>query len=520
MMTKFLSKNGLEYYNSKLKEKHDKEVVELKETADKIHTALETVHKADIDKLANKITELDNQLTETHIADINQLKKDLSNLETSQNQTNSDLESKITDNKNNIDSLNTLHSNDINTINSKINDLESKIGQGGSSADLTSVNKAIKTNTDNISALDTSLKSHTSDNSIHFTKSEMQTELTKDVLPGQLFTLIDNKITGADLVTTLNALDSSEELEEQLKTKPVTLEDVFNNWTRFSHYLGNQSATNSQNKTVRSGWGYNANKNAISMSQNLDPYGGFISEKKYSNYNVSIHGYCYSSGDDDLIAIVVGFLSSSESADGKEHTLSVIRSGGYLNGKITDNSTRTDYKFALVYDMGNYTRNIWDGKVLASGTGTNLTDSNWTSIGAMISVIRQGSKIQAQTTQMGNLTDYVNSFSYELGDKLSNFTDDEWTNVKAMLENPSNFGFAVSSQSSYFELVSTKGIFDNTDIYYLPNDEIYKYSTSQNKWVSSEKISDVIDGMFVFNKQYKKLYYYKNKEILFALNTL
>ena len=275
-MTKFLSKNGLKYYNSKLKEKHDKEVTELKETADKIHTALETVHKADIDKLADRITDLDNQLSQTHISDINQLKKDLSNLETSQNQAHNDIESKITDNKNNIDSLTTLHSNDVNTINSKIEELETKIGQGGS-ADLTSVNKAIKTNADNISTLDTSLKSHTSDTSIHFTKSEMQTELTKDVLPGQLFTLIDNKITGADLVATLNALDSSEELEEQLKTKPVTLEDVFNSWTRFSHYLGNQSASHRQNSTVRSGWGYNANRNAISMSQNLDPYGGFIS---------------------------------------------------------------------------------------------------------------------------------------------------------------------------------------------------------------------------------------------------
>ena len=453
-MPKFLSKTGLKYYNDKLKEKHDKEVAELKETADKIHAALETVHEADIDNLANKITEL-----------------------------------------------------------------KANIGQGGST-DLTSVNKAIKTNTDNISTLDASLKSHSLDNNIHFTKSEMQTELTKDVLPGQLFTLMDNKISGVDLVTTLNALDNREELEEQLKTKPVTLEDVFNNWTKFSHYLGNQSASNSQNSAVRSGWGYNANKNAISMSQNLDPYGGFISDKKYTNYSVVIHGYCYSSGDDDLIGIVIGFLSASESADGKEHTLSIIRTGGASNGLITDNETRSTYKFALVYDMGNYSRQIWDGKVIASGTGTTLTGSNWTSTGAMISVIRQGTKIQAQTTQMDNLKDYVNSINYELGDKPSNFTDAEWTNVKVMLENPSNFGFAVSSQSSYFELVSTKGIFDNTDIYYLPNDEIYKYSTSQKKWISSEKISDVIDGMFVFNKQYKKLYYYKNKEILFTLNTL
>ena len=405
----------------------------------------------------------------------------------------------------------------------RIDEVEAKIGSGtggtGGNVDLTSVNKAIKTNADNISALDTSLKSHVNDTSVHFTKSEMQTELTKDVLPGQLLTLMDNKISGVDLVTTLNALDNRADLEEQLKTKPVTLEDVFNNWTRFSHYLGNQSASHRQNSTVRSGWGYNASKNAISMSQNLDPYGGFISEKKYSNYNVTIHGYCYSSGDDDLIGIVVGFLASSESADGKEHTLSVIRCGAGSNGFITDNSTRNKYTFALVYDLGNYAQEIWDGKVLASGTGTTLRGSDWTSTGAMISVIRQGTKIQAQTTQMGNLKDYVNSISYELGNKPSNFTDAEWTNVKKMLENPSNFGFAVSSQSSYFELVSTKGIFDNTDIYYLPNNEIYKYSTSQKKWISSDKISDVIDGMFAFNKQTKKLYYYKNGEVLFTINT-
>ena len=405
----------------------------------------------------------------------------------------------------------------------RIDEVEAKIGTGGGgsggSVDLTSVNKAIKTNTDNISTLDTSLKSHVNDTSVHFTKSEMQTELTKDVLPGQLLTLMDNKISGVDLVTTLNALDNAKDLEEQLKTKPVTLEDVFNNWTRFSHYLGNQSASHSENSTVRRGWGYNASKNAISMSQNLDPYGGFISEKKYSNYNVTIHGYCYSSGDDDLIGIVVGFLSSSESADGKEHTLSVIRCGSGSNGFVTDNSTRNRYTFALVYDLGNYAREIWDAKVLASGTGTTLRGSDWTSTGAMISVIRQGTKIQAQTTQMGNLKDYVNSINYELGNKPSNFTDAEWTNVKAMLENPSNFGFAVSSQSSYFELVSTKGIFDNTDIYYMPNNEIYKYSTSQKKWISSDKISDVIDGMFVFNKQTKKLYFYKNGEVLFTINT-
>ena len=403
----------------------------------------------------------------------------------------------------------------------RIDEVEAKIGTGGTggNVDLTSVNKAIKTNADNISALDTSLKSHVNDTTVHFTKSEMQTELTKDVLPGQLLTLMDNKISGVDLVTTLNALDNRADLEEQLKTKPVTLEDVFNNWTRFSHYLGNQSASHRQNSTVRSGWGYNASKNAISMSQNLDPYGGFISEKKYSNYNVTIHGYCYSSGDDDLIGIVVGFLASSESADGKEHTLSVIRCGAGSNGFITDNSTRNKYTFALVYDLGNYAREIWDAKVLASGTGTTLRGSDWTSTGAMISVIRQGTKIQAQTTQMGNLKDYVNSISYELGNKPSNFTDAEWTNVKKMLENPSNFGFAVSSQSSYFELVSTKGIFDNTYIYDLPSYEIYKYSTSQKKWISSDKISDVIDGMFAFNKQTKKLYYYKNGEVLFTINT-
>ena len=345
----------------------------------------------------------------------------------------------------------------------RIDEVEAKIGTGsGGSADLTSVNKAIKANTDNISTLDASLKSHENDTSVHFTKSEIQTELTKDVLPGQLLTLMNNKISGIDLVTTLNALDNKADLEEQLKTKPVTLEDVFNNWTRFSHYLGNQSASYSENAAVRSGWGYNADKNAISMSQNLDPYGGFISDKKYSNYNVSIHGYCYTSGDDDLIGIVIGFLSSSESADGKEHTLSVIRCGAGSNGFVTDNSTRESYSFALVYDLGNYERSIWDGKVLAHGTGTTLRGSDWTSTGAMISVIRQGTKIQAQTTQMGNLKDYVNSINYELGDKPSNFTDAEWTNLKVMLENPSNFGFAVSSQSSYFELVSTKGIFDNT----------------------------------------------------------
>jgi hypothetical protein len=402
----------------------------------------------------------------------------------------------------------------------RIDEVEAKIGTGsGGSVDLTSVNKAIKANTDNISALDASLKSHENDTSVHFTKSEMQTELTKDVLPGQLLTLADNKISGIDLVTTLNALDNKADLEEQLKTKPVTLKDVFNNWTRFSHYLGNQSASYSKNAAVRSGWGYNADKNAISMSQNFDPYGGFISDKKYTNYNVSIHGYCYTSGDDDLIGIVIGFLSSSESADGKEHTLSVIRCGAGSNGFVTDNSTRESYSFVLVYDLGNYERSIWDGKVLAHGTGTTLRGSDWTSTGAMISVIRQGTKIQAQTTQMGNLKDYVNSINYELGDKPSNCTDAEWTNVKAMLENPSNFGFAVSSQSIYFELVSTKGIFDNTDIYYLPDDKLYKYSTSQKKWISSEKVSDVIDGMFIFNKQTKKLYYYKNGEVLFTINT-
>lgn len=401
----------------------------------------------------------------------------------------------------------------------RIDEVEAKIGSGGS-ADLTSVNKAIKANTDNISALDASLKSHENDTSVHFTKSEMQTELTKDVLPGQLLTLADNKISGIDLVTILNALDNKADLEEQLKTKPVTLEVVFNNWTRFSHYPGNQSTSYYENAVVRNSWGYNADKNAISMSENLDPYGGFISDKKYTNYNISIHGYCYRSGDDDIIGIVIGFLSSSESADGKEHTLSVIRCGAGSNGFVTDNSTSESYSFALVYDLGNYERSVWDGKVLAHGTGTTLRGSDWTSTGAMISVIRQGTKIQAQTTQMGNLKDYVNSINYELGDKPSNFTDAEWTNVKAMLENPSNFGFAVSSQSSYFELVSTKGIFDNTDIYYLPNNEIYKYSTSQKKWISSGKISDVIDGMFVFNKQYKKLYYYKNGEVLFTLNTL
>lgn len=479
MNYEFLDKEGLKHYNDLVREKH-------KDDLEKLDKALDEIHKTDVQELGNKISALktelnavDEEIKKSHLKDIEDLKT-----------ASSSLSEQLTILEDANNALATALSDAVKDVDQKI---QSAIGN--SSTDV----------------------GHTSDTSIHFTKAEMKTEISKDLMPGQFLGLVGNQLTGIDLVTEVSVATNAEELAERKSTKPMTLQDVFNSWYRFAHnpnYVqynsSNYSSASSDIQSAMRAWSFDSSKNAIKNSINTVPYVGYISDKEYTNYSLRIKGVGTDS-DDDQMSIIVGFMKDTK---GKEHHISVIRNGGSQNSGPMSPSGTGPYQFSIMYDF-NCGSAEWRGVyVLATFTGT-LTKNQWSS-SAKISVTRQGNKIIADTTQMGG-TDFVAQISYELPKtKPSDMTDEIWENINTMLNNPSKIGFGMCSQPGYFILEETKGIFDNSDIWDIQNDTVYSYTT---KWEPISSISEKINSSFIYSKDHKKLFYFKEGKIVFSLST-
>ena len=142
---------------------------------------------------------------------------------------------------------------------------------------------------------------------------------------------------------------------------------VFNDWYRFSHSGPNQPA----NSNELNAWNYTEATQAINCTVNSISYIGFVTpaDGKATQYDLRVSFTSKNTWDNDMIAIVIAFNTD---ANGKEHTISLIRSGGHIgyNYAIVYNYAQPDVQViyngvSLINDLAF----VWGSTVAATGEG-------------------------------------------------------------------------------------------------------------------------------------------------------
>ena len=136
-----------------------------------------------------------------------------------------------------------------------------------------------------------------------------------------------------------------------------TAKRVFYGWYRFSHY--GTLTTNNQPASAGEldAWNYTEATQAINCTVNSSTYIGFVTppDGKTSTFDLSVSFTSKNTWDNDMISIVIAFNTD---ANGKEHTISLIRSGGGI-----------EYVYAIVYNYAQPDKQvIFDGASLITDT--------------------------------------------------------------------------------------------------------------------------------------------------------
>lgn len=127
----------------------------------------------------------------------------------------------------------------------------------------------------------------------------------------------------------------------QFELSNIGFADVFNKWKRFSHHAANWNQP--ANATELNAWDYDVATDTVKCTVNSATYIGFVSDKDIGDFNFDVEvGLPLSStdGDNDSITLVIAFKTK----DGKEHNLSVVRSGSI------ENHLKVTTLFGVYYD--------------------------------------------------------------------------------------------------------------------------------------------------------------------------
>ena len=256
---------------------------------------------------------------------------------------------------------------------------------------------------------------------------------------------------------------------------------IFNSWYRFSHNSsGNFPAASSE----LNGWSYNADTDVINCTINSTTYIGFVSAEKYEYYrHEALLGSVNS--DDDTLSVILAFAID---ANGKEHTLSFLRSAGGMVPRC-----------AIVYNYGQSDQIILTRDDSAT-VFTNTSGGNgWSSKKCKVLCVRDGSDFAVASTQIGDASgSYVLTLSASLSDNA----------VLSIFTGPQSFGYGAFSQTSasYSAIKFTPVI---GSIYDLLNTKVWSLDINSGSFVedSGKSLSDLSKGRLIYAPNLSQLYY-------------
>jgi hypothetical protein len=361
----------------------------------------------------------------------------------------------------------------------------------------TQVDSSLSDINDTISGINTALDTKASDASV------VHASNTETIAGTKTFTsTIVGDITGnagTCKVRFMNLVNNNDDLARVMNFTPPSLADVFDNWYRFAH-ANDYVQYNSENAEADAlsdmeAWSYDSENNAIVNSRNTVTYVGFVSPDTYNKFTIKIEIDGLTSRDNDALSIIIAFMRD---VNGVEHHISVVRDGGRNDEEYN--------KFNLVYDY-NYTGFGNAKAVLASGKDLITTKSSWNGHTALLYAERDGNKIIVKTTEIDS-EDFTATLTYTLPEDKGDLDEEDYRNIKYMLNNKCQIGFGLHSQPGQFKLLEMSNIFDDLNIFDVANDVVYEYVNGS--FVQTErKVSDELeDYTRVYNKNIKKEFIY------------
>ena len=285
---------------------------------------------------------------------------------------------------------------------------------------------------------------------------------------------------------------------ETCKNNAPSFADVFSTWKKFSHLNGANDAVPSE----VSAWTYDSSTDTITQPLNTTSYVGFISPKSYSSYDITVR--CYSTGsDDDSIGLVAAFATDT---NGREHTLSFIRSPGGTNAKWV---CVMDYTaFSLTSTSNNQAIIVNKSSTSTSGSGNWNTASIGT--GTVINMTRNGNIFTAACSQFNSSTiDETTRMTVDLDTLSSTYS------TLNLFKGSSPWGYSNFSQpNSMYENIAVTD--PDGYIFDVPNNSVLRYDTSTSSWTVISGItpaSTIGAGRLSYNRTTGKLFYCTGSEI-------
>ena len=306
------------------------------------------------------------------------------------------------------------------------------------------------------------------------------------------------------VVTTQTDLDKCKNISPSFKT-------VLESWQRFSHLNG----VNNAKPADLSGWEYLDDLNTVRQNNNSESYAGFISPKSYSNYELTIRVFSDDTlvNDDDSIGLVAAFAKDS---NGREHTLSFIRSIGTSNTSTGKTSIRwvcvLDY-CAFALDSTAKGQTILANKSTAVPTASGIT--KWADVptGSVIYVKREGNVFTAKCSNF-NSRDLVEGSTMTID--LDTLTENGQNTTLNLFKGSSPWGYSTFSQAhSMYENISV--VDPSFVIFDLVNSAVLTFDSATSSWlpVAGQNPIELLGaGRFSYNNVTNKLFYNNGTNVI------
>ena len=322
----------------------------------------------------------------------------------------------------------------------------------------------------------------------------------------------DKKLIANDLTKWVRAAGKEEEIDK-LGVRDLNNKDIFENWKAYtcnSNGTDWNDETNVEQVAAKNSYSFNTTYDAIICSRNNEAFSAFISQDLYEpdyiiDYTIDNRILAQIdpslADDDDGLFFIAGFMQDS---NGDYHTLSVIRVG--------DSSHDHRMRFAIAYDVYTSWSNDIGSTAKILKNNTTLIAHDWDGNSyAKLQVEKSTTGIIAKTSQI-NSDDYAVTLTYTLpATKPSDMTQEQYNNIKYMLEHDTRIGFGTQSNCSAFKLLNSSGSIKRISVY---NTDTIKKVTYEN----SIKISETDDTKvllpqeLLYSELNKRLYYVKGEK--------
>jgi hypothetical protein len=276
-----------------------------------------------------------------------------------------------------------------------------------------------------------------------------------------------------------------------------TAKRVFYGWYRFSHGGGSVGSRPNTSQPARSNeldaWNYTDGTEAINCTVNSTSYIGFVTpaDGKVDSFDLSV-SFTSVNADNDVVSIVLAFNVDS---NGKEHTISLIRSG--------NRSYPTRYLYAIVYNFAMPDEStIFDGNSLItdnSGAG----HAAWNSKFVRNRIVRSGDTFTVTTSQAIDPSNHNGTNSQLDSSTTHTFSLGSYSfgNLFSAANGGARWGFScMSQQDSSWVNVELADAINPEEISDAGSIHIFERDFSTSVWEKSKRIYPTVTS-YGTNKQ-------------------